>query len=100
MRSCEAQEQFSSPWQLTDEGSFYAGALRPNWKTTYVDRGSTLYVVIFSDGGKTKRLLSKEEVTTWPTASNALFVHESKPFRIVRLENLDGDAVWEGQKGG
>lgn len=102
LRSCEPppQEQWSSSWDFTDESSFYTNALRPDWKKIYIERGSALYTVIFSDDKKTKKFLTKNEVTTWPAQSNELFEAENKPYRIVRLANMDGDPVWERRKNG
>jgi hypothetical protein len=102
LRDCEppAEETWTSSWQLTDEYSFYSLALHPSWKETYIKRGGALYIVVLSDGRKVKKLLTKEEVNTWPARSNEVFEADNKSYRILRLETLDGVTVWEWRESG
>ncbi len=97
-----AEQVKALAWSFTNDDtlSFYKFALRPDWKKTFVERGCNLYNVILSDDRIVRKLLTRDELTTWPSGANKQFEVDHKPLRIVRLENLDGVTVWEWRKSG
>jgi hypothetical protein len=98
-RSCEPppDEASTSPWRSTDEYAFYALALQPNWRETFIEGGYALYTVVWADDKKDKKLLRKEVVSAWAKEVNEGLAADNKPYRIMRLETSDGVTVWKEQ---
>ena len=62
--------------------------------STPVNARVKAYKVIFSDGKTQDTHFLPEEISSWAAKSNTEFSKEDKPFRVVRIVDIDGKLVW------